>query len=278
MYESTNSPIQAGEPFSSAETEHLVNRLHTDGFCHLGSVLEPDEVGALREAMERKVDDPAMAEDRPGDHRRGRSLMRMFEYDVAFRDLLAREPFASLAEAGLGETCHCMSQNALFTPPNPEAVADGPGGWHVDDLLHFPLPQDVRHEPQIALPVFVIQVFVPLTDIEAIEFGPTQVVPGSHQAGRNPGQQDHPEFAGRGPISMLARTGEAYLFNNQIWHRGAPNVSERQRLLGGVTYSKRFVAQRFYPFVDYRMPEHVWEGAGPRLQRFLGRHEKGPYG
>ena len=55
MYESTNSPIQAGEPFSSAETEHLVNRLHTDGFCHLDSVLEPDEVGALREAMERKV-------------------------------------------------------------------------------------------------------------------------------------------------------------------------------------------------------------------------------
>ena len=48
--------------------------------------------------------------------------------------------------------------------------------------------------------------------------------------------------------------------------------------MAGVTYSKRFVAQKFYPFIDYRMPEHVWEDASSRLQRMLGRHEKGPYG
>ena len=79
-------------------------------------------------------------------------------------------------------------------------------------------------------------------------------------------------------MSILARAGDAYLFHNQIWHRGAPNRSNRRRLVGGVTCSRRFIAQRFYPFIDYRMPDCVWQGAGPRLQRFLGRHAKGAYG
>ena len=43
-------------------------------------------------------------------------------------------------------------------------------------------------------------------------------------------------------------------------------------------YSKQFIAQKFYPFIDYSMPSHVWDGASPRLQRMLGRHQKGAYG
>ena len=69
------------------------------------------------------------------------------------------------------------------------------------------------------------------------------------------------------------------MFNNQIWHRGAPNASDRTRFMAGATYSKRFIAQRFYPFIDYRMPPHVMERClAPALQRLLGRHEKGAYG
>jgi len=101
---------------------------------------------------------------------------------------------------------------------------------------------------------------------------------GSHRAGRRPAEQDKPTFCGTGPISLFARAGDAYMFNNQIWHRGAPNASNRTRFMAGVTYSKRFISQRFYPFIDYRMPPHVMEGASPRLQRLLGRHEKGAYG
>ena len=271
--------ILKGERFSAEETAHICERLSRDAYCALGPVLEREEVAALRAAMERKLANPAMQEDQPGDHRRGSSLMRMFEYDHAFRDLIVREPFASLAEAVLGDDCHCMSQNALFTDPKPDAVADGPGGWHVDDLVQIPLPPAVpRHDARVPLPCLALQLFTPLTSIETVQFGPTQLVPGSHYAGRRPTVQDRPQFAGNSPVSMLARPGDAYLFNNQVWHRGAPNVSQRRRLLAGVTYSRRFVAQRFYPFIDYRMPERVWEGAGPRLQRMLGRHRKGPYG
>ncbi len=273
------SAIQPGERFTDEETKGIVERYHRDGCCHLGQIMDADEIDALYNAMERKVNDPRMQEDQPGDHRRDSSLMRMFEYDHSFRDLIVREPFASLAEAILGDDCHCFSQNALFTEPDPKALPDGPGGWHVDDLVHFPLPDQVpHHSPDIQLPCFVLQIFVPLTDVESIEYGPTQVVPSSHYSGKRPAIQDHPEFRGKKPVSMLVKRRDAYMFNNQIWHRGAPNASDRTRFLCGATYSKRFVAQRFYPFIDYRMPEHVLEGAGPRLQRMLGRHKKGSYG
>ena len=91
-----------------------------------------------------------------------------------------------------------------------------------------------------------MQLFTPLTSIDSVACGPTQVVPQSHCAGRRPETQDRPHFDGNGPVSILAEPGDAYIFNNQAWHRGAPNASDRRRLLGGATYSKRFVAQRFY--------------------------------
>jgi ectoine hydroxylase-related dioxygenase (phytanoyl-CoA dioxygenase family) len=270
-----SSVIRQGEAYSAAETQRIVEAINCEGYCHLGQVLEADEVAALKDAMERKMNDPKMQEE-AGDHIRGKSLMRMFEYDNAFRDLIVREPFASLAETILGADCHLMSQNALFTDAG---AGEDIGGWHVDDLVHFPLPEGVEsHDRRIPMACLVLQIFTPLTDVEVVEYGPTQVVPGSHYAGRRPDSQDNPTFAGREPVSLLARAGDAYLFNNQIWHRGGPNRSDRNRFLGGVTYSKRFISQRFYPFIDYQMPEHVWQGADERLQRMLGRHDKGAYG
>lgn len=114
--------------------------------------------------------------------------------------------------------------------------------------------------------------------IEAEAYGPTQVVPGSHYSGRQPNDPREPIFEGRGPISILCRAGEAYLQHSQVWHRGAPNTSDRTRYLLQYAFGQRFVAQRFYPFLNYRMPDHVLEGADERLLRVLGKHPKGAYG
>ena len=272
------SAIQSGERFTDAETERIVSCFLRDGYYDLGSILEKNEVEALLVDMNNKWQDPVMHQPE-GDQIRGRSLMRMFEYSTAFRDLIVREPFASLAESILGKDCHCMSQNALYSPPDANGITNGPGGWHVDDLVHFPLPPEIaRHNPEVPLPCFAMQIFTPLTNVEEIQYGPTQVVPGSHYAGRGPEEQDHPTFDGNQPHSFLTHSTHAYMFNNQIWHRGAPNTSDRTRLMAGVTYSKRFISQRFYPFIDYRMPDHVWLDTSPRLQRMLGRHDKGAYG
>ncbi|HIG18756.1 MAG TPA: hypothetical protein EYQ31_16510, partial [Candidatus Handelsmanbacteria bacterium] len=118
-----SSPMQSGTPYDAEQTQSIIERLYTDGYVHLGPVLEPDEVAALRDALERKATDPQILADEDGDHVRGISYMRMFEYDNAFRDLIVREPFASLAEAVLGDDCHLMSQNALIYEPGMG------GGW-----------------------------------------------------------------------------------------------------------------------------------------------------
>ena len=211
-------PIHAGERFTEAETKRITEALSRDGHCFLGtSILEQDEVAALRDAMERMVDDPAMQEDQPGNHRKARSLMRMFEYDRSFRDLIVREPFASLAEAVLGDQCHVMGQNALFTEPNPDATADGPGGWHLDDLVQFPLPPEIaRHDPGVPLPCNVMQLFTPLTSIDSVACGPTQVVPQSHYAGRRPD--------GPGPPRTSTATGRC-----RSWRSRATPTSSTTR-------------------------------------------------
>ncbi len=83
-----DSAIRPGEPFTAEETERLISRFRREGYCDLGAVLELQEVEALREDMQGKWDDAAMHEPER-DQIRGRSLMRMFEYSAAFRDLIA---------------------------------------------------------------------------------------------------------------------------------------------------------------------------------------------
>ena len=266
------SEIQQGKPFSEEETQRIVEQFNSDGYYFFGEVFTQEEAATLKTLMEQKYNDPRM-HDEAGDHIRGISMMRMFEYHKTFRDLIVREPYVSLAEAILGEDCHMMSQNALRYGPGQG------GGWHSDDKLHFPLPDDVpRHDPRITLPCFVINVLIPLIDIETIDDGPTQVVPGSHYSGRKPSAEENPTFEGKGAVSFFTKAGGAYMFNSQVWHRGTPNNRNQIRYVAAVTYSQRIIAQRLYPFIDYRMPEHVFEGADERLQRLLGRHNKGAFG
>lgn len=271
---STLSVLKPGTPPDEETLEAVKEGLRTDGYYYLGPILDEDEVFALRDAMERKWADPAIRADEAGDHIRGRSMMRMFEYDRAFRDLIVREPLPSIAEAILGDNCHVMSQNALYNEPG------SGGGWHLDDLVQHPVPDGADgHPPDIPPPCNVLQIFTAVMDIDTPERAPTQVVPGSHYAGRGPDlSEEEPTFRGRGPVSIFAKTGDAYMFDNQVWHRGPKNTMDGPRLLAGVTYSRRHISQRFYPFVDYKMPKHVWEGTDERLQRLLGRHKKGAYG
>ena len=112
MY-TTNSIIDKNaKPYGADKTRDLVAQFQRDGYLFLKGVLTEKEVLVLRETMERKYQDPKMHEAE-GDHIRGTSMMRMFEYDINFRDLIAREPFVSLSEAILGDDCHMMSQNAI---------------------------------------------------------------------------------------------------------------------------------------------------------------------
>lgn len=259
-------------PFDAAHMAQIEADLLRDGFARLPGVLTPPEVEALRDALDRVF---ANERSRESYNVEGDFIaLRLFETDPIFVDMLTREPIISLAEYILGPDCHLMAQNALRNAPG-QAIDT----FHVDDTLIFPVPEGVeRHDPRLRLPVFYFNLTFALTDIPSVEYGATQYIPGSQYSGRYPNDPYQPDFEGREPVSILCKAGDGYLFNGQGWHRGAPNTSDQTRYLFGMTFSRRFVAQRFFPYVTYQLPQRVLERADERCKRVLGFHSKGAYG
>jgi ectoine hydroxylase-related dioxygenase (phytanoyl-CoA dioxygenase family) len=105
-----------------------------------------------------------------------------------------------------------------------------------------------------------------------------QVVPGSHLFGRRcPPALEGTEWEER-IVTCAGPAGSVTMFNCQVWHRGAPNTSDRCRYMAQCTYARRLVGHKYYPFMNYQMPEHVYGNANPRLKRLLGFLPHGAYG
>jgi ectoine hydroxylase-related dioxygenase (phytanoyl-CoA dioxygenase family) len=253
--------------------EEVVNDFYRDGYALLGRVLSTEHAQELMALVEARYDDACCMDSDADVLRGGISLMRIFEYDKRFCDLLELQLAVDIAEQILGKDCHIIAQNALRTPPGRAII-----NWHIDDALFFPFLAELPGCVQGAkLPCYSLTVMIALCDITDVASGPTQVVCGSHRTGRVP--EYCPSLPdGITSTSLLVRAGEGYIINSQIWHRGCQNTSERIRYLLTTTYGRRFISQRFFPFLNYHVPRHVLDSASPRLLRLLGRHEKGPYG
>jgi hypothetical protein len=69
------------------------------------------------------------------------------------------------------------------------------------------------------------------------------------------------------------------VFNSQLWHRGAPNHSERTRYVTQVSYGRKSIGHFFSPFMGYQMPANALAWANtPRRRRLLGYLPSGAYG
>jgi ectoine hydroxylase-related dioxygenase (phytanoyl-CoA dioxygenase family) len=112
----------------------------------------------------------------------------------------------------------------------------------------------------------------------------TEFIPGSHRSGRHPAPGDYdangvPSYNGQQVFKACGKAGSAVLWNDQIWHQGGPNTSDgRIRWVIQAPYAKRYIAQRFYPFINYRMPAEilaanvssVFTPLGPMVDFFQG--------
>jgi ectoine hydroxylase-related dioxygenase (phytanoyl-CoA dioxygenase family) len=269
--ELSESRITCGAMLEPAHQARVLEQFYRDGYAMLHGVLTDDEVAQLRELADYYIDHQQMAAGRgyaaPVDTamvlRCTQSLHR------AFCDMLLREPFLSLAEAICGANAGFCGQNVIRSDTN-TAVSR----WHIDDILEFPLPDDVpRHDPRIRMPVFWFSFQIALSDIESVEHGPTELVPGSHYSGRSvPQDTDTPIFEGQGPIPMLCRAGDVYLFNHQLWHRGMINRSDRRRYLMQNQYCKAWGIYRFSAQDSIcNLPADELDGASERLLKLLRR-------
>lgn len=272
----TASPIRTdAAPFSDEQIAQYAETFERDGFCLIPGVLQPDEIEALKKGVDRIfADDAFIASHNRRDQGNQFVATRLFETDPAFEDMLTREPIISLVEKLLGDDCHLIAQNVVYNKPG-ESISR----FHVDDKVIFPVPPGrTRHPEDYRLPLFILTIQIPLTDVDAMEYGPTEFVPGSHYSGRDPDSISDPTFEGRKAVPVLCKAGDMYLHNGQCWHRGAPNTSHRTRYLFQMAYAQRWISQRFYPFLNYRVPDHVLARADERRRRVLGAHPHGNYG
>ncbi len=254
--------VHRGSPLAPGHLQSVVDKVRREGYVHLPGVFDVAEVDELREHVDRIFDEQADS----GRILEGWAAVRLFEVDQLFRDIIVREPIIGIAEALCGRTCRLIADSLLRNPPG-VAVSN----WHVDDTVYFPLPEGApRHDPRL-LPVVHLNVAIPLTDIPSVEYGPTQLVPGSHRSGSDPNDADQPTFEGHGAVSMISKRGDIYMHSNQVWHRGAPNESDRTRYFFQLIYGPAWVAQRFYTDINYAIPDHVLDGADEQLLRVLGK-------
>ncbi|MBA3686528.1 MAG: phytanoyl-CoA dioxygenase family protein [Planctomycetes bacterium] len=262
----------AGRTALPEQIAEWVARFHRDGYVFIDDVLEPERCAALRADFDRIKPSTGA----PIEHH-----VAMFESSPANLALFDLEPMVSLAEAILSEdetygaeTCHVVHNNSFRT-----CKGGGWSHWHQDDSSHF----KVTHgEPptNIHLPCLLLTCNYYLTDQTSIDNGPGQVIPGSHLFGRKPPHDLSGTPWAEKVVTCTGRMGGVMVFNNQVWHRGAPNRSETTRYVTQVSYGRKSIAHFFAPFMGYRMPEHVvaMSEGNPRLKRLLGFLPNGPYG
>ena len=257
----------AGKTVPEEQLTAWVEQFHRDGFLVLQDVLTPEMCARMREDLDAALE----ANNEAGDgiiqlHH------RMFEVSPTNVSLFDLEPIVTFAEKLIAETTHVIHNNSFRVQPG-----KGITTWHQDDSPHF-LVMEGEAPKNIRLPVLLFTANYYLTDVEAPEYGPTQVLPGSHLFGKRcPPTLDGTEWEDK-TVYGCGKAGSVVLFNNQVWHRGAPNLTQRVRYITQVSYARRLVGHKYYPFMNYQMPEHVYAGASERLKRLLGFMPHGAYG
>jgi ectoine hydroxylase-related dioxygenase (phytanoyl-CoA dioxygenase family) len=259
-------------PPSEAPIAEWVEQFHRDGYLFLQKVLTPEMCAELRGDLDRVLE-----ADPPAPNSSKIELNhRMFEVSPANLRLFELEPVVSLAEAMIDSPCHVIHNNSFRSLPG-----GGITGWHQDDPLHMRLlhgepPTNIR----LAVTHFTCNYY--LTDVTAEHPDGTEVVPRSHLFGTTP----PPKMEGSPWEPLIEHNvgpmGSVVMFNNQVWHHGGLNTSDRVRYVTQVTYARRIVGHKFYNGdigpMNYQMPEHVYRDASPRLKRLLGFLPHGAYG
>ena len=169
------------DKMTQAEINEITTTFDRDGVAVIPGVITASECQTIRDVTDRLLDAYVASTGVTGFGKT--SVMRScVERDAIFRDMLVREPLLSLAQAVLGENCRYFGSIVIRNRPN--TAIDF---WHIDLLNHvqFPLPDDIpHHDFRIRMPVNWMTIQVALSDIETLEYGPTQYVPGSHYSGQ----------------------------------------------------------------------------------------------
>jgi ectoine hydroxylase-related dioxygenase (phytanoyl-CoA dioxygenase family) len=241
-----------------------VEAFHRDGYLFLRNVLPPDIVAELKADLDRRLETQGGG---------ATFAARLFETSAANVRLFDMEPIVTFAETLIAKDCHVIHNNSFITPPGSKGISQ----WHQDDPPHY-LVTHGEPPTNVRLPVLLFTANYYLTDVTERANGGTEVIPGTHLVGASPPAVIEGTSWEAKVVPCLGPAGSVVMFNNQVWHHGGPNQSDRTRYITQVSYARRLIGHKYYPFMNYQMPEHVYAGANPRLKRLLGFLPTGNYG
>lgn len=258
-----------GTPAAPEQIDQWVEQFHRDGYLVLHDVIPPELIQPMKDDLDRILNHA------PKEGAVAELAYRMFETSKANLALFELEPVVTFAEKLLKYDAHVVHNNSFRTPRG-----GGIAGWHQDDPPMY-LVTEGEPPKNVRLPVMLFTANYYLTDVEDAKYGTTEVIPGSHLFGASPPVKMEGSKWESQIVPCVGRAGTVVMFNNQIWHRGGPNQTDRVRYITQVSYGRRIIGHRYFPFMNYQMPEHVYkdvEKTNPRKKRLLGFLPTGPYG
>ena len=247
----------------------LLDRLQTDGYVILPSLLSAAELDAIRAALAPHLQGLLPGRnDFEGYH--SERVYALLAKSPVFAKLAAHPLVLDVCEAMLGANFMLSACLAINTHPG-ETVQP----LHYDDSFY----QVPRPRPPYGISAFwTIDEFTP-------DNGPTEIIPGSHRWGEQahrgdapgltPGyeqivDEDHPDLT---PVLMPA--GSLMLAMGTLWHRGGANRSNAPRLLITPQYCVAWGRQMETMLLS--VPPAVVASYPERIQQLLGYNIHPPF-
>lgn len=212
--------------------DELVTQLRAQGFALIPGLLSAPEVGRLRTAA-----DEVVAQLYPTDQAPSRAvhLLGAAFAHPGFTDLATDQRMLPVLGTVLSPNIHLYHSHLDVHPP--EAPTSEAWRWH-EDGGRMTADMEVRARLSIKVGYW-------LSDVDARGYGNLELIPGSHLW-----DQPLPRTIGTPPpgaIPILARAGDAILFDRRIWHTRGTNISSRTRRVVFFAYTPRWIAQREAP-------------------------------
>ncbi len=183
-----------------------------NGFFIVRSVLDEDMITRLIEAGDRIVD--SRDTDAQYVHIRDGLVQ-----EPAFAELTSQTTAIPLVIQLLGTNLHITNTALLYKNPQPKELPEN-RGWHRDVGLHLDLGHKIC--PRVGLKVAYC-----LTDCHVPDSGATLFVPKSHVSGK-PLEIPEGEIDPIEPYAEpLLRAGDAYFFENRIYHATGQNYTDQ---------------------------------------------------
>jgi hypothetical protein len=235
-----------------------------DGFLVIPNALTSEQVTALLEVTDTKArafldkyDVPSRAEYNQLDFRPG-----LLKYPATI-DLITNPHTVPLVVQLLSPNIHLHSTALIYKRPSDPELPKMRRGWHRD----IRIPRDLGH---VNLPRVGIKVCYCLTDFHDDDDGLTLLARGSHLL-------DKPLQMHKGAIDPIdeqvsdlkLNAGDAFLFDNRIYHTASPNRSERVSKVLMIGYAYRWMKVEVY--LDNPDPNTLSE-YDPVTRQLLGEY------